>query len=101
MIKKISKPSAGTNHEARRLIILTEGHSEPITAKTASSVLRYKPKEVLALIDTTQAGKTAQELLGVGGQIPVVASLDAVPEANALMLGTAPPGYRASRRTHS
>jgi len=83
-----------TTTAARRLIILTEGHSEPITAKTASSVLRYKPGEVVALLDTTQAGKTAQQVLGVGGEIPVVANLDAAPEANALMLGIAPPGGR-------
>ena len=86
--------STAKNPSARRLIILTEGHSEPITAKTAASVLRYKSEEVLALLDTTQAGKTAQQLLGVGGEIPVVANLEAAPEANTLMLGIAPPGGR-------
>lgn len=93
MTDKSSNNSAA-NSDARRLIILTEGHSEPITAKTAASVLRYKPEDVLALLDTTQVGKTAQQLLGAGGDIPVVSSLDAVPEANALMLGIAPPGGR-------
>ncbi|MEM8946578.1 MAG: DUF1611 domain-containing protein [Planctomycetota bacterium] len=76
------------------MIILTEGHSEPITAKTAASVLRYKPQDVVALLDTTQVGKTAEQLLGVGGAIPVVGSLDSAPDANALMLGIAPPGGR-------
>lgn len=79
---------------SRRLIVLTEGHSEPITAKTAASVLRYRPEDVVALLDTSQVGKTANELLGVGGEIPVVGSLDAAPDANALMLGIAPPGGR-------
>ncbi len=78
----------------RRLIILTEGHSEPITAKTAASVLRYKPSEVVALLDTTQVGSTANQLLGVGGETPVVGALAAAPDANALMLGIAPPGGR-------
>ena len=87
--RPVEQPSA-----ARRLVILTEAHSEPITAKTAASVIRYMPEEVLALLDTTQVGKTAQQLLGVGGEIPVVASLDAVPKATALMLGIAPPGGR-------
>ncbi len=94
MTEIASNNSAEKNPGTRRLIILTEGHSEPITAKTAASVLRYKSEEVLALLDTTQAGKTAQQLLGVGGEIPVVASLDAAPEANTLMLGIAPPGGR-------
>lgn len=78
----------------RRLIILTEGHCNPITAKTAASVLRYKCHEVVALLDTTQAGKTAGELLKIGGEIPVVGSLEDAPTANALMLGIAPPGGR-------
>jgi len=94
MTEKLPTNSVTANHEARRLIILTESHSEPIAAKTAASVIRYKPEDVLALLDTTQVGKTAQQLLGTGGEIPVVASLDAVPEANALMLGIAPPGGR-------
>ena len=89
-----TKQSAGGQLPERRLIILTEGHCEPIAAKTATSVLRYRPEEVLALLDTTKAGKTAQQVLGVGGEIPIVARLDAVPEANALMLGIAPPGGR-------
>ena len=94
MSEKASNNTALNNQEARRLVILTEGHSEPITAKTAASVLRYKPEAVVALLDTTQVGKTAQQLFGAGGEIPVVASLDAAPEANTLMLGIAPPGGR-------
>jgi uncharacterized NAD-dependent epimerase/dehydratase family protein len=78
----------------RKLIILTEGHTEPVTGKTATCVVRYRPEQVIALLDTTQAGKTAQELLGVGGTIPIVAKLEDAPEANALMLGIAPSGGR-------
>lgn len=76
----------------RRLIILTEGHTEPVTGKTATCVVRYRPEQVVALLDSTQAGKTAQELLNVGGDIPIVGSLDDAPQANALMLGIAPSG---------
>jgi uncharacterized NAD-dependent epimerase/dehydratase family protein len=77
---------------ARRIVILTDGHTNPITAKTASCVVRYKPKEVVALLDTTQPGRTSQELLGVGGAIPVVAKLAEAPDANTLMIGIAPSG---------
>jgi uncharacterized NAD-dependent epimerase/dehydratase family protein len=48
----------------------------------------------VALLDSTKAGKTTQELLGVGGSIPVVARLEDAPEANTLMLGIAPSGGR-------
>lgn len=78
----------------RRLAILTEGHTEPVTGKTASSVLRYRPEEVVALIDGTQAGRTAHELLGVGGDTPIVATLAECKGANALMIGIAPSGGR-------
>lgn len=76
----------------RRIIILTEGHTNPHTAKTASCMIRYRRSEVLALLDSTQAGRTTQELLGVGGDLPVIASLDEVPAADTLLLGIAPPG---------
>lgn len=94
MTNHATQNSVANNGARRRLVILTEGHSEPIAAKTAASVLRYKSNDVVALLDTTQAGKTAQQLLGVGGEIPVVDSLGAVPTASALMLGIAPPGGR-------
>lgn len=79
---------------ARRLVILTEGHTEPITGKTASCVLRYRPEEVVALLDSTEAGRTSQELLGVGGVTPIVGRLDQAPGANTLMIGIAPSGGR-------
>ncbi len=77
---------------ARRIVILTEGHTNPHTAKTASCMLRYKTDEIVALLDGTQRGKTTQELLGVGGAIPVVAALSEAPTADTLLLGIAPPG---------
>jgi uncharacterized NAD-dependent epimerase/dehydratase family protein len=76
------------------LAILTEGHTEPVTGKTASSVLRYRPEEVVALIDGTQVGRTTDELLGVGGATPIVAKLADCKGANTLMIGIAPSGGR-------
>ncbi len=77
---------------SQQLVILTDGHSDPHTAKTACSVLRYRSADVVAVLDSTQCGKTAQQVLGVGGQIPVVASLDDAAAANTLLIGIAPPG---------
>jgi uncharacterized NAD-dependent epimerase/dehydratase family protein len=75
----------------RSIIILTEGHTNPHTAKTASCMIRYKGDEVVALLDATQRGKTSQDLLQVGNT-PVVGSLSEAPPANTLLLGIAPPG---------
>ncbi|MGB1706287.1 MAG: DUF1611 domain-containing protein [Rubripirellula sp.] len=76
----------------RRMVILTDGHSNPLTAKTACSVLRYCEHEVIAVLDTAAAGQTAEQLLGTGGETPVIADLDAAPEAKTLLIGIAPPG---------
>jgi len=84
--------NSGGSGSPRRIIILTEGHSEPITAKTAVCVLRYRPEEVVAVLDSTNAGKTADEVLGVGNGIPVVANVESAPSANTLMIGIAPSG---------
>src|SRR5436190_581050 len=76
----------------RRIIILTEGHTEPHAGKTAACIIRYKGEEVVALLDATQQGKTSGDLLGVG-QTPIVGKLDDAPEANTLLLGIAPPAF--------
>lgn len=78
----------------RRIILLTEGFSEPVRAKTATSLLRYKPEEVVAVYDTTQAGKQASELFGVGGSTPMIGSLDDADTPNTLLIGIAPQGGR-------
>lgn len=84
--------SESTLPPCRRMVVLTEGKTTPFYAKTAMSLLRYRGNDVLTLLDSTEAGKTAGELLGMGGDIPVVATLDAVESPDSLVLGIAPPG---------
>jgi len=80
--------------KTRRLAVLAEGSFNATDAKTAVGVLRYRPEEVVAVIDSTRAGRTAQSCAGVGGDIPVVADLEAAAafEPDGLLLGTAPQG---------
>ncbi len=80
--------------KTRRLALLAEGSFTATDAKTAVGVLRYRPEEVVAVIDSTRAGRTAQSCAGVGGAIPVVANLEAAAafEPDGLLLGTAPQG---------
>ena len=75
-----------------RILILTEGYSEPHAGKTAANVIRYRRQDVVAVLDSTNQGKMAAELLQAGPDVPVVGSLDDAPTANALLLGIAPPG---------
>ncbi len=76
----------------RRMIVLTDGYNDAHTAKTAICVIRYKPEEVVAVLDRESAGKTCTQVMGVGGEIPVVGSLAEAPGANTLLVGIAPPG---------
>jgi len=76
-----------------KILILTEGKTNPTDAKTATGVLRYRTEDVVGLLDATLAGKTCGEVLGVGGDIPIVGSLEDV-EADTLLIGIAPSGGR-------
>jgi uncharacterized NAD-dependent epimerase/dehydratase family protein len=78
----------------RRLLILTEGLSDPLSAKTAVCLVRYRPEQVVAILDSTRRGETTQSLWGIGGAIPVVGAVEDAPEANTLVIGIAPPGGR-------
>jgi uncharacterized NAD-dependent epimerase/dehydratase family protein len=78
----------------RRMVILTDGYSDSHTAKTAVCLLRYRPEEVVAVLDRHAAGKTCQEIFVVGGSIPCVAMLAEAGGANTLLIGIAPAGGR-------
>ncbi len=47
---------------------------------------------MVAVIDSSAAGSTSQELLGTGGKIPVVKNVSEIPDLDALYIGIAPPG---------
>jgi uncharacterized NAD-dependent epimerase/dehydratase family protein len=80
--------------QRRRIAILAEGKFNVLAAKTAVGVIRYSPHEVVAVVDSENAGKTVQQTLGFGGDIPVLGS---VAEAlkhkpDVLLIGIAPTG---------
>jgi uncharacterized NAD-dependent epimerase/dehydratase family protein len=81
---------------ARRFAVLVEGSLGVLDAKTAVALLRYAPGSVAALLDTATAGRTAGEVLGFGGAIPIVATLEEAmaTRPDALLVGIAPVGGR-------
>jgi uncharacterized NAD-dependent epimerase/dehydratase family protein len=84
------------NPSPRRLVILTEGQWHIHNAKTATGVIRYGQDEVVALLDSTIAGRNVEEWLP-GHDIPAVATLGealASPRGrpDALLIGIAPTG---------
>ena len=80
--------------KAERIAILAEGRLGVLTSKTAACVVRYQPERVACLIDSTRRGRLAGEVLGFGGDIPVVGSvgeaLGRFPDS--LLIGIAPKG---------
>ncbi len=78
----------------RRIAVMAEGSFTPLDAKTALGVIRYRPDEVVAVIDSVRAGRTSEDCVGVGGAIPVVTGLEAAAahDADTLLLGLAPQG---------
>ena len=78
----------------RKLVILTEGRLDVFSAKTAVSVIRYCREEVVAVIDSVNAGKDIESIIGVGKGIPIVSTVaETLPlKPTALLIGIAPPG---------
>jgi uncharacterized NAD-dependent epimerase/dehydratase family protein len=78
----------------RKIVILAEGQFSHHTSKTANGIIWFIPEQVVAVIDSTKAGKTTQDVIQAGGDIPVVGSLKESLQykPNALLVGIAPPG---------
>lgn len=80
--------------DSHRYLILTQGHLGPHTSKTANSAIRYLPERVAGVLDSTHAGRTVQEVIGLGGDIPIVGTIEAglALKPTALLIGIAPSG---------
>lgn len=77
-----------------RYAILAEGRFDYLLSKTGNAVLRYRPEEAAVVIDSESAGKTVQEVIGFGGEVPIVASFEdsLTYKPDTLLIGIAPPG---------
>jgi len=79
-----------------RFLIIADGDFGPMTSKTANSIVRYRPAQVVGVLDRGLAGRTVQDVLGFGGATPVLGSIE---EGLALgptvvVIGIAPQGGR-------
>lgn len=77
-----------------RYLIHAESQFGTPAAKTAHSVIRYSAEHVAAVLDSTNAGKRVVDVLGFGGEIPVVATVEdgVACGADALLVGVAVAG---------
>jgi uncharacterized NAD-dependent epimerase/dehydratase family protein len=78
----------------RRIVILAENKFGPMSSKMASSAIRYLNEEIVAVIDSANAGKIVENVLGFGGDIPIYGILDESfrHNPNTLLIGISPPG---------
>ncbi|HEY9225823.1 MAG TPA: DUF1611 domain-containing protein, partial [Gemmatimonadaceae bacterium] len=74
-----------------RYLIYSEGQFGTPASKTGNSVIRYSTEQVAAVVDSQHAGKRVSEVLGFGGDIPIVGSVEAgiALGADALLVGVA------------
>jgi uncharacterized NAD-dependent epimerase/dehydratase family protein len=80
----------------RRILAVAEGRFSPLKSKTANGAIVYLPGEVVGVVDSTKAGMTAQQVLGYGGDIPVLRNLEEGLrlQPTHMLIGIAPPGGR-------
>jgi uncharacterized NAD-dependent epimerase/dehydratase family protein len=76
------------------MAILAEGKLGVISSKTTACVIRYRPDDVVCVIDSTKRGLRVGEALGFGGDIPVVGTIEEAValRPDSLLIGIAPRG---------
>lgn len=78
------------------IALFAEATMGSLNAKMAEGILRYGRNPVVAVIDSTQAGKRVRDLCTLDSDIPIIATLAEAQAlgAQVLVLGTAPSGGR-------
>src|SRR5260370_33240629 len=77
-----------------RFLIVADGQFGPLSRRTANSCIRYFPERIVAVFDRVEAGKTVAQVLGFGGDIPVIGDFAGglALGPTALLIGIAPLG---------
>ena len=87
-----------------RILLLTEGQLGVFTSKTAASVMKYRPRDVVAVIDSSASGRRLAEFIPWSPAVPILANVacacDLRPDA--MFIGIAPVGgaLPAEMRAH-
>lgn len=77
-----------------RMLLLTEGHLGIFSSKTAVSVLRYRPDDIVGILDSAFAGRALDTIVSGVKSVPIVAGVAEAEHLNpdAILVGIAPPG---------
>lgn len=60
----------------KKCVIFADGCFGLFTSKIAASFLRYRPERCVAVIDHEHAGKRVSDVIGYGGDIPIVKDVE-------------------------
>ena len=85
--------------KSHRIVVVAEGSFGILESKTATVLVRYLPDNVVAVIDSTKAGRDVSEIIEIGEGIPIVRTLAEAMrfEPTMLAIGIAPPGGELPR----
>src|SRR5579872_2152818 len=85
-----------------RYLIYAERQFGTPASKTGNSVIRYSADHVAAVLDSHHAGKRVGDVLGYGGDIPIVSSVEegVARRADALLVGIAVAGGGIPAEAH-
>ncbi len=77
-----------------RYAILVEGRFDYLYGKTCTATLRYRPEDVVCCVDSHHEGKTAHDVVSLGGEIPVVGDVQSALSyrPDTLLIGVATAG---------
>lgn len=82
------------NNSKKRFVVLCHDAFNYIKNKTGNMLIRYRPDEVVAVIDREKVGSNCEEEVGVGGDTPILANFNAaLPlKPDTLVIGNATQG---------
>lgn len=78
----------------RRILLATDGRLGVFTSKTAASLLRYRPRDIVGVVDAAAAGRLLRETIPWTPDVPIVKDMAAATSLrpDALFIGVAPRG---------
>lgn len=82
------------NTHSQRMVLLAEGRLSSIGLRMVIAALLYIPDQVVAVVDSTKPKSTTQEAIGIGGDTPIVHSLEEALQysPDSLLIGITPLG---------
>lgn len=78
----------------QRILLLTEGHLGVFSSKTAACLLRYRPDDIVGVLDSRAAGSDVRAAIPWAPPVPILPDVAAARQLQpeALFVGIAPPG---------